>query len=168
MEVEMLRGRAVVSLHQAKKLGEVQDVLLDVQKHRIAALSLRGGLFHGGPVIAWSDVRTVGLDAVMVDDADAVHRPARTAQDDEIAVASLHGMKVVTDAGELVGTIKEVEVDPESGGVAHYVVESADATVFHSGPRILVPPRAVVAFGTDLVTVLAAAIDLPRSPDPAS
>lgn len=168
MEVEVLRGRAVVSLHQAKKLGEIQDVILDVQKHQIAALSLRGGLFHGGPIVAWSDVRTVGVDAVMVDDADSVHRPARAVQADEIAVASLHGMKVVTDAGELVGTIKEVDVDSSSGSVIQYVVESPDATVFHSGPRVLVPPRAIVAFGADLITVQAAAIEMRQGPDPES
>jgi sporulation protein YlmC with PRC-barrel domain len=158
MEVEGLRGRSVVSLHQAKKLGEIQDIIIDVRGHRIAALALRGGLFHGGPVILWKDVRTVGLDAVMVDDAEAAHQPTRDLSDWEIAVSHLHGRKVVADTGELVGTIKEVDVDSMTGNVTQYVVESADATLFHAGRRIVVPPRAVVAFGDDLVTVQAAAI----------
>ena len=98
MDVEQLRGRAVVSVQQAEKIGTVHDVLVDTSAHRLAGLVLQGGLFRGGPSIAWADVRTIGQDAVMVDDRRAA---ANATVDGAVKLADLRGRKVVTDSGEL-------------------------------------------------------------------
>ena len=40
MKIEQLQGMAVVSVQEAERLGRVEDVYLDLQQHRLAALDL--------------------------------------------------------------------------------------------------------------------------------
>jgi len=122
MDGETLRGIAVVSVQEARKLGTVDDVLLDLQRHRLGGVTLQGGLFRGGPTVEWSAIRSVGQDAVMVDDSGAVAAPLDAKHSALVRLTALRGTKVVTDMGDLAGTIAEVEVDPASGAVAAYTV----------------------------------------------
>jgi len=163
MDVEQLRGRAVVSVQQAEKIGTVHDVLVDTSAHRLAGLVLQGGLFRGGPSIAWADVRTIGQDAVMVDDRRAA---ANATVDGAVKLADLRGRKVVTDSGELAGTIDGLDFDPETGTIAHYIVAGQSGGLFRTAPRYQLPPKAVAAVGDGLITVDARTIDFQRAPQP--
>ena len=80
MDVQELDGRAVVSIQQAENLGAIEDVLVDVEQHRVEGLQLKGSLLHSGPAVNWSRVRTVGVDAVMVADNDAASSIGEAAQ----------------------------------------------------------------------------------------
>jgi sporulation protein YlmC with PRC-barrel domain len=60
MDVDRLHGMAVVSVQQAEKLGTVEDVLVDLDQHRVAGLLLHSGLFHGGPIVGWASVHSIG------------------------------------------------------------------------------------------------------------
>ena len=165
MNIEQLHGRAVVSVQQAEKLGSIDDVLVDLQQHRLAGLVLRGGLFRGGPTIDWSEVRTVGQDAVMVD-TNAAAREAHN--QGELAnmpkFGSVRGTKVVTDAGELAGTISGLDIDQQTGAVTNYIVAAPTTGLFRTAPHYLVPPHAVKAVGKDLMTVDAQVVDFQREP----
>jgi sporulation protein YlmC with PRC-barrel domain len=143
---------AVVSVQQAENLGTVEDIQLDVKEHRVAALLLRGGLFRGGPMVPWSDVRSVGRDAIMVDTSTSA--VARTDGDSLIRLDSLRNTQVVGDNGELAGTVVGADVDPESGQILAYIVAAPEGGgLFHQAPRFRVESTAIQAIGPKLVTI---------------
>jgi uncharacterized protein YrrD len=159
MLVEQLHGRAVVSLHQAEKLGSVDDVLVDIKDHRLAGITIGGGLFRGNSSIAWSNIRSIGVDAVMVDVQSAAEYRA---SDGVVPLAQLRGRKVVTDDGELKGTIDSLDFDPETGNINSYLVEGLSSSRFRSAPQYQLPPAAIKAIGEDIITVDANRIDFQR------
>lgn len=164
MDVDRLRDLAVVSVQQAEKLGIVDDVLIDPRTHRLGGLILSGGLFRGGPTVAWACVRTIGADAVMVDDTVSA-----TAGVEESTLTRLHAMrgrKVVTDTGDLAGTLDGAEFDPASGQITSYLVATEGGRPFQRSPRLHVPPAAIEGIGKELITVDAKVIEFQRRSDP--
>ena len=57
MKASELRGRAIVSLAEAQKLGEVDDVLLAPGQSRVAGIRIKHGLF--GPTQYLAHLRTM-------------------------------------------------------------------------------------------------------------
>jgi sporulation protein YlmC with PRC-barrel domain len=161
MDVDHLRGMAVVSVQQAEKLGTVEDVLLDLDEHRVGGLRLHGGLFRGGPIVGWPSVHAIGQDAVMVDDSNAAGPGADGEVSGLTRLHALHGMKVVTDAGVLAGTFDGADMDPATGRITRYVVAGPGGGLFHRGHRFMLPPEGIVGIGVDLITVAAAAVTVP-------
>jgi sporulation protein YlmC with PRC-barrel domain len=70
---------------------------------------------------------------------------------------------VVTDAGELVGTIDGADLNQETGNITSYVVAAASTGLFRTAPRYQVPPDAVAAVGDNIITIDAKAIDDQRA-----
>ena len=69
-----LRRREVVNMADGNRLGNVEDVLVDVGSGRVAALVIPGpcrflGLFCPGDdyIVGWDAVRRVGEDLILVD-----------------------------------------------------------------------------------------------------
>ncbi len=161
MQGEELRGLAVVSVQQAEKLGTVEDILVDLSKHKVAALLLQGGLFRGGPMVRWADIRSIGRDAVMVDDSSAAIPAAD--QEHVIRLANLRDTQVVGDNGELAGTVAAVDLDADTGKITAYVVSAPEGGgLFHAAPRFRVQPEAIAGIGPKLITIDAKAIDFQR------
>lgn len=149
-----------MSVQQAEKLGMIEDILVDVQSHHLAGILLQGGMFRGGPTIPWSDVRTIGQDAIMVDDSTVTqHNVAAEA----VRLAHLRGRKVVTDTGELAGTIHGADVDQETGNITSYVVAAPSEGMFRTAARYQLPPAAIQAVGDNIITVDAKVIDFQRT-----
>jgi sporulation protein YlmC with PRC-barrel domain len=152
------KNLAVVSVQEAKKLGSVEDLQLDVREHHVDALLLHGGLFRGGPMVPWTCVTGIGHDAVMVDaSSDAV---ARTAGDTVMRLDALKKTQVVGDNGELAGTIDGVDIDPDTGKVLAYIVTApAGGGLFHQAPRFRVEPLAIKRIGPQLITIDASTVN---------
>jgi len=153
MDGEALRGMAVVSVQQAEKLGVIDDLYVDLPHHRLGGLLLRGGLFRGGPTVTWSAVRSVGKDAVTVDDSTVLSDPGADQPTSWVRLTTLRSTKVVTETGDLLGTISGVDIDPESGKVLHYAVAAAREGLFRAGEHSIVSPAAIVGVGAGLLTV---------------
>ncbi|HWE63964.1 MAG TPA: PRC-barrel domain-containing protein [Chloroflexota bacterium] len=162
MNIDQLQGMAVVSVHQAEKLGTIEDVLLDLDQHRVGGLLLHGGPFRGGPVVGWASVRSIGQDAVMVDDSNAAGSGSEGQVSGLTRTQELRGMKVVTDTGALAGTIEGADIDPATGQITRYMVAEPGGGLFHQGHRFTLAPEAIVGIGVDLITVRAGAITVQR------
>jgi sporulation protein YlmC with PRC-barrel domain len=74
----------------------------------------------------------------------------------------LRGMKVVTDAGELAGTLDGADIDPASGQITRYIVVEQGKGLFQRARRFTLPPEGIVGIGVDLVTVAASVITVQR------
>ena len=162
MDVQDLNGRAVVSIQQAEKLGAIEDVFVDVAQHRLGGLLLKGNLLHSGPAINWSCVRSVGVDAVMVDANDAAGSMSEGEQAELTRLHALRGMRVVTDDGELIGTISSIEAEDDSGRITGYLADLGTGNLLHRSTRLKVPPAAIKGVGKDIMTVDARVADFQR------
>jgi len=112
MKASDLKGRAVVTLSDAAKVGHVDDVLFDATYRRVLGFRVKRGAFDHADALPRDSVTSVGTDALTVDSPDAINAEGRFA--DLVGATSLgqvHGTKVVTNGGTLVGTIAEVEID---------------------------------------------------------
>jgi sporulation protein YlmC with PRC-barrel domain len=169
-----LRGRAVVDLDAAEKVGALVEIVLDPASQRVAGLIVAqqaGGLGKGRQLVLPAPaVRAVGPDAITV----------RRGCDPGFELWQLSGLprlsqivgrKVVSYSGALLGTIDDVLIDDADGRILGYALGKrkplqglerwlagdskppldyvrADADLRIGAAMVLVPDEAVVR-GTD-------------------
>ena len=124
MKYSDLKGKPVVDVASADKLGSVSDLYINLQEQRVLALRVNvSGLFSGDRAVLWTDLQSVGENAVTVANAEVL----REAKD----VPVLQGLgdsgdvlhdKVMTESGTEVGTTDDMEIDPKTGAIVSYVL----------------------------------------------
>lgn len=120
-----LIGRAVRTLSDAARFGEVDAVLFDAGLHRVVGFRVKTGRLGKGQAVARADVTSISRDAVTVTDAAAV--------DHEFRLAALASSKTLTDAmgtevmsegGDVLGTLAALELDDEARAVTGFVLSA--------------------------------------------
>ena len=125
MKASELKGRAVVTLSDAEKVGQVSDVLFDATYREVLGFRVKKGTFGTTDALTRASVSAVGKDAVTVPGPDVVNTQDRLP--DLLGAASLdqaHGTKVVSEGGSLLGTIADVEVDDDVRTVTGYTLSA--------------------------------------------
>ncbi len=116
MNVATLKHLPIMSLASGAKLGVVDDLCFATEPLRIAALRMTtDGQFT---MLPWRVIAAIGPDAVMVPNETAA--PVTAAESDQAALvdlATLYALKVVDEGGTSIGTVQDVEIDPQSGVV---------------------------------------------------
>ena len=107
--------RRVFTTGTACTIGQIEDLIVDPCSRRIVALRLFGA--RNGDTLHWADIVAVGPDAITVESADAVRDADGRAA--ELLAGDYHimGKRVVTDAGDDIGRVLDVDFDPRSGSV---------------------------------------------------
>jgi uncharacterized protein YrrD len=63
------RGLLVITKDSGKKVGKVEDLILDRQGSRVLGILVdEAGWFKEAKVVPWPSFRVTGLDAVIIDD----------------------------------------------------------------------------------------------------
>jgi uncharacterized protein YrrD len=125
-----LDGRAVVDLETAKKVGYVDEILLDTDGGRIAALQVtEGSKLTGGKkvIVPTSAVESIGPEAIMVR-ANAERLDADPSHDAFPRLSHVKGRKVVTEGGKLLGSIDDVLIDGADGRIVGYTLKDSSWT----------------------------------------
>lgn len=163
-----LRGRAVVSLLEAKKVGSVMDVFFRPQMGEIAgfAVSTGGGLaahLPGGSgdkrLVNIADVKAIGQDAVTIRDQSVLARPEQATELRDLPSAErVIGLKVVTEGGKLIGKVADIFIDPAARVVMNYRVRSSSGSPLQgfiggSQQEMIVPFSSDIRIGADLMVV---------------
>jgi len=120
MKASELKGRAIVSLDQAEKIGSVDDLLLDFASNTVREFTMRSGLLGGTKYIPGGSIRNVGPDAITIPDRGVLEDQGLRANDSP-QLASLNGLlgsKVVSEQGALLGTLGDVVLDDSGLRVA--------------------------------------------------
>jgi sporulation protein YlmC with PRC-barrel domain len=158
-----LRGRAVVDIDAAEKLGNIDKVILDPDTRRVAGFVLsRGSSFlnKGSDVVLPAGaVHAVGPDAVTVRQATAIGTDV-SAFDTLPRVSDLVRRKVVSETGRLLGHVADVLVDEADGRIIGYALTEPGAGTWEdllgSGPKsrqptLLLKAEAHLRAGRDLI-----------------
>ena len=120
-----LRGRSVVDLDSAVKLGDVDEILLDPEGRRVAGFSVGRGqnlLGGGSPVetfVPASAVHAIGGDVVTVRGAGQAAGADGSAYP---RLGHVVGRKMVTHGGTVLGPIDDVLIDPTDGRIVGYAL----------------------------------------------
>ena len=124
VKVSEIKGRAVIVLAQAEKIGTISDVILDPSAGQVIGLKVRTGLLGGGETVRAGDVRAIGVDAVTVDQRDLIHAHGETLPDltDKPDFGALHDAAVVSHSGERLGVVADVEFDTTTFAITHYTL----------------------------------------------
>src|SRR5690349_501706 len=98
-----LKGRAIVTLSDAAKVGSVDDVLFDAQYREVLGFRVKkGGLLSGTEALMRSSVSAVGADAITVPSPDAINAEERFAElAGAAAFKQAQGTRIVTEGGTL-------------------------------------------------------------------
>jgi uncharacterized protein YrrD len=112
MKLSELKGKPVVSVDEARKLGIVHDVLVDPSYSSIAGLQIKAEGRGHAYVVANEHIRGIGPDAVTVVNKDALQVPDRAQTLAGLpTLGTILGSRVVTEGGALLGSITEVAFD---------------------------------------------------------
>ncbi len=127
MEASELKGRGVVALSNAEKIGQVDDVLFDAEFRQVLGFRVKkGGLLGQTEALPRDSVTSIGADALTVPSPDAMNDQERFAVLAHAATLSqVERTKVVTEGGELLGTIAHLEIDDDARKVTAYALSSS-------------------------------------------
>ena len=207
MKFSELKGRAVVNLEDARKIGTIDDLMVDAESHHIVGIKVRTGIFHEPQIIPVADVKNVGGDAVTISTGgmtNITNMPESTAQQQiaasqsssiegsatspivspaaseiplaspappaspispvpvgsqvPIEITSLLGNKVVTDAGTMVGDLRDVMIDWVDLTITGYEVHMGGP--FTKAQEFVDTPA--VRYGNKLITLPAELLNHPN------
>lgn len=118
-------------------VAQIKDTVFDGPGGRVSGFTLSGRGLFSGPLkqsLPWSSVHAVGPDAVMIRSRAELADPAAVVAKREAAQGRVLGARVVTDAGDAVGTVLDVVVE---GGASGRVVgfRIAADKVFEGGSK---------------------------------
>jgi sporulation protein YlmC with PRC-barrel domain len=116
-----VKGLGVVSIDSGKKLGAVDDLIFDTRHFHVAALRISSA--GQTAVIPYDQIRAIGENAVTVPSEAAAHWGGSGADFASLPrLDDLKKLKVVDEAGTLLGTVERIDFMPEDGRVATVTV----------------------------------------------
>lgn len=133
MKMSDAHGRRVVSRQSAEEIGDLKHVVVDATSSRVTALHVTGRK-KSGRVVDWDSVVGFGPDAIVVTGEDALRAPE--GDHEQLAVAGkldLIGRRVLSNAGDEIGMLTDVEFDEVSGSLQSLLVGESS----HDASRLM-------------------------------
>lgn len=150
-----LLGKPIIAAATGEIVEKVADLVVDNAGQKVLALLAdEGGLFAAAKIVPFDAIRSVGPDAIMVESPEVL-----VAASEEPAVEAvleqyqkLVGLKVVTESGEDLGTIKDLYLNDQTGTIEGYEVSGGLAKDMKDGRAFLPAPK-TLTIGKDVVIV---------------
>jgi uncharacterized protein YrrD len=127
-----------VTLSDAARVGHIDDVLFDPQYRQVLGFRVVRGMFSRAAAVPREGVTAIGSDALtvpspaLIDTQDTFPDLAGAA-----TLTHIRGAKVVSEGGEFLGTIDEVELDADVRSVIAYALSiSLWERLRHGEPKI--------------------------------
>jgi len=130
-------GLLVITRDGGKKVGKVEDLILDRQSSRVLGILVdEAGWFSEAKVVAWPSFRLIGLDAVIIDAETSVKKASDIPEMSEVLDKGnvLIGVRVQTTEGRELGKIEEFYFDPETGIVKGFELSGGKRRSFLPTP----------------------------------
>lgn len=137
-------GRPVVSVTTAESIGTVAACVVGGRPARVTAIRLKTrGL--GGHIVTWDNIGSFGEDAVIIRSMEKLRSDKHLdGQDPAHPRHDFLGKPVLTETGELHGTVEDLDFDQQTGRVQHLL--AGDGRV---------PGESVLGSGDDAVVISA-------------
>ena len=150
-----LNGKSIISVSNGQIVGEVDDLMVDPDALRVAAIvTSKGSLFKREvEAIPSEEVEVWGYDVVLVRQPDVIAKEEEQPLVEEWLTVSdqINGKEVVDTDGTRVGQLEDVVFDTK-GQLISYKLSQA----FVQDPKIqslLIPARATQSLGPDVLII---------------
>lgn len=155
MNAKDLLGLAVVTLSNAHKVGNVDEVLFDAQFRQVLAFRVKqGGLLRHDEAVPRGEVTSIGADAVTISGPSAVNRVDRfPALHQARTLGDLLGMKVLTERGTVLGTVGHVQLDAQARLVERYLLDTSLLDRLRHEEHAILPDQ-VARLGQDNIMIV--------------
>jgi len=158
MKLSELRGKPVIGMAGARKVGVVEDALVDSSHRKIEALIVKAERTGHEYVVSSEHIRAIGPDAVTIDSQDSLQtREQAPGLAGLTSLDSLIHSRIVTQGGQVLGTISEVDIDPTSREVQSFEYDGGALGGLLGRRRHTLDPKDVIGVGHGIVTVTEAA-----------
>ncbi len=148
--LQQLKGMPVLSLREGEVLGRVREAIVDTAAGRVVALTLDRRTPAGEPqVVATANIRSVGQEAITVEDRSSVVPISRIPRFKELAQKGrpLRGRPVMTEQGFRIGRVADATVDEADFRLAGFLLQA------FWGRGQVIPMERVRTIGSDAVVV---------------
>ena len=115
--VDEIAGMTVVATNEAREVGTVKDVLFDPKQLAVLGLMVAPeGAKDARMFVGREHIRGFGRDAVTIGSEDDLQGFATRNREREVAASGmrLDGLRVMTDSGDDVGTVRAVRIYPDA------------------------------------------------------
>ncbi len=120
----MISGRALIgmpiySLDRGEEIGEVENLIFDPDRRKVIGFVLEeGGLFRSPQVIPFESIESIGSDAIVLKRGAPLDLPPEEVDPKELKESfNLTGKKVLSERGQEIGTVYDLEIDEQTGTV---------------------------------------------------
>lgn len=135
-----ITGLQVLALDNAADLGHVLDLVFDHDANECLGLVLREqSMFHAAQVVPWSDIRSIGKNAVMIESEHSMMAPGDDARFRAVMERDTHlsGTKLMTEKGDELGSFADIYLDETTGRVVGYETSGGLISDTMSGKRYI-------------------------------
>ncbi|BDI33807.1 hypothetical protein CCAX7_58580 [Capsulimonas corticalis] len=151
-----LRGTAVVTLDNGERLGRVDDLFFAPTTGDLEALLVDvGGLFSKPSLLSAAQISSIGPDAVVIADREAlVPNGTLTEEARAVRAGEIEDRAVLTTNGTVVGKVSDVLIDTDTRQVTAFSVATGVIdNALHGRPSL--PFSLVQSLGKDSLVVSA-------------
>ena len=122
-----LIGLPVVSRTTAETVGSLVAPVVDVSSRSVVAWQVVKG--RHPIVVENGNLAGIGQAAAMLDEESSLREPSSTEEVETVKGNHiLLGARVLTDAGDVLGTVEDAEVDSDSGQIAFVRTSNGDVS----------------------------------------
>lgn len=149
-----LLGLPVLELGHGTQIGEVQEVVLDLERAVVVGVVVVDATwFSGERGILFADLHGLGRDAVTVKSTSAVRDFAAVlAAPEAVRLGAVCDKPVYTEAGEYLGVATDVVCDPGTGEIRFYELSDGLITDLLKG-RLAMPLPPAQSVGAERLIV---------------
>ncbi|KGK89703.1 photosystem reaction center subunit H [Desulfosporosinus sp. HMP52] len=124
---KVIIGLRVISISDGTQIGVVKDLVLNPQGKSLDFLIIdQPSDYFGAKVISYTDLLGVGEFAITIPNQDVIQDVAQNSEIQNLLKQDIRviGTKVLTKKGQLIGEVREVIINEETGRIASCLFES--------------------------------------------
>ena len=154
--MELLRnllGLPVLETETGSQIGEVEEVLLDIEKAVVCGIIISGaGWFTTDSGIAFKDLHSIGHDAVMVRNKNVVKSLSEFVPRNAVQLRGMFEKQIFSETGSDLGALVDIHYDSLTGEIKDYEISNSILTDFLYG-RMSMPLPQTQVIGQDKLIV---------------
>lgn len=125
MRFSEAKNRKVMSTSGAVAVGKLRALIVDPRNAHVVALSLKK-TEGNADTLPWNNLTSFGRDAITIESLERI-----TVAEGELAVLSdkhhnVIGKRVLTETGDDIGKVKDIEFDPHDGAVRALITDGEE------------------------------------------
>ncbi len=150
-----VKGSSVVALAEGKKIGQIEELVVDPDARAVRWLKVSGGggLFGGSSYWVRTDaVHSIGEHAVTINKQSDLRQSENATEAVQFVKSgrSLLGKKVLTEGGRYLGDTRDFAFNPDGFGLTSLIVSQGNA---FSQQAAEIPAQSIMTIGEDLIVV---------------